>query len=695
MAGAAGLAGLAFVPEGYTNTGLGYEKLFEIQQQREALAAFGRAYADMGFKPGAGGLAGLGGMTPPPTPTTPPPTAPPPRVGGPSYPRIPYNDLAGGPAKEAAAIKAGTWTPADDYGEGLNLSQGAIAAGPPAGGTSMGAQPGASYAQIFPDTAPVGSALTPPPSQAKGPPMPASPGGPPGGAGGPAGAAPGAPPAAAPARPAGAAGGTVPPFQGPPTWQDIANRIAQANPNIRPETLARAIQLAVPMMQADSRQWYQMLQAEIQRERMGTQREIAGENISSREKIAGENIASRETIAAQPRNPQVMLALKKVQENPDITAEQLRDFLAEPGQKKVETQQAGAAARTQTQQAGAIARTQMQQEGATGRTQLQQEGATARTGAQIQSREGIAAAGRESREGIATAGRESREGIAAANRQSRENVARQALEFKTEAFNRSFEQRDRIAADKIKVAREKLEAGQVQPGDIENVAQGIAHYQQAPYVGTAARSGMALRVMKRVYEIAKEEGFTYDQANWRSHSDALTRFTSGPQANTIRSIKVADDHLKTVGNLALTLANGDTKSFNTVKNFLQKQLGYPEVPSFEAARQIVAAEVIKAVSATGGGVAERLQAQQPLDPNASLPAIQSAIRTYRKLMAGQIMGFQEQYDAIPGSPKDFKERFKYDAAKLREEAAEPAAPAGDAAPEGDIKFKWVTPPAGP
>jgi hypothetical protein len=662
MPGAAGLAGLAFAPEGYTSTGLGYEKLFEIQQQREALAAFGRAYADMGFKPGSGGLGDLGGIAPPPTAS--PSTAPPPRVGGPTYPRIPYNDLGGGPAKEAAALKAGTWTPADDYEEGLKLSQGAIAAGPPAGGPSLGAQPGASYAQIFPDTAPVGASLTPPPSQAKGPPMPAPPGGPPGG-GGPLGAAPGAPPAAAPARPPGAAGGTAQPqpaFQGPPTWQDIANRIAQANPNIRPETLARAIQLAVPMMQADSRQWYQMLQAELAHERMGTQLDIAERNR-----------ASRETIAAQARNPQLLLAQKWIQEHPEGTAEQLRDYLAEPALKRVQTQQEGATGRTQMQQEGATGRTQMQQEGATGRTVLQQEGATARTGAQIKSREDIAAA----------------------NRQSRENIARQSIEFKTEAFNRSFEQRDRIAAGKLQLARDKLEAGQVQPGDIENVAQGIAHYQQAPYVGTAARSGMALRVMNRVYEIAKEEGFTYDQANWRSHSDALTRFTSGPQANTIRSIKVADDHLKTVGNLALMLANGDTKGINTVKNYLQKQLGYPQVPSFEAARQIVAAEVIKAVSATGGGVAERLQAQQPLDPNASLPAIQSAIRTYRKLMAGQIMGFEEQYNAIPGSPKDFKERFKYDAAKLREEAAEPETPAGGAAPEGDIKFKWVTPPAGP
>ncbi len=506
-----------------------------------------------------------------------------------------------------------------------------------------------------------------------------------GGAGQAARPAPPAPqpaaPAPPPAGPAAMTPGSGMPQLGSMSIKELATQLVQANPGVPPEVIGAAMTKALPFLTAQDQQYWRSIEAQMQRENLDIQRRRAEsyeESVRARPEIAAGreegldrraqlNIELRRDIevgrekraelSAETRKSIAQLnaetrsviaknieagrdwrtglsvdARKDVAKLNADSRKEIQEIAEEGRDRRLGVTEAGKSERVGAQQAGATERVEMQQKGAGERVAAQQAGAKERTQ------------------------------IGAA---SRETIARQSLEFKTQAFNRTSEQRDQQFAQKQELARQKIESGKPSETDVEAVAQGIANYRQAPYTGVAARSAAGLRVMDRVYQLNKG----YDAANWRAHSDAITRFTSGVQGNTIRSLRVADDHLQTLGALAQLLNNGDAKAYNTLKNYLNKQVwGYPEVTSFDAARQIVAAEVIKAVSATGGGVAERLQAQQPIDVNASPAQIKGAIGTYRRLMAGQLKGFKAQYESIPGNAQNFEEQFKFDPKAFAPEA---------------------------
>jgi len=250
--------------------------------------------------------------------------------------------------------------------------------------------------------------------------------------------------------------------------------------------------------------------------------------------------------------------------------------------------------------------------------------------------------------------RGSRERIAESAEAGREMRNVRSLGERQQEYQQTFAQREQQFDRKLAMARQKADANQPTPEDIKDVAQGIASYRQAPYSGVAARSGAALKVMEQVYKLNP----SYDATNWQARNRAITAFATGKQGDTIRSLHVANSHLDTLAELAGSIKNGDAKALNAIKNFAWNQLGYPEPASLDAARQIIAAEVIKAVSATGGGVKERLEAAAHIDKNASFESMMGAISTYRKLLDGQLNGFKSQYETATGN-KDFNERFRF------------------------------------
>src|SRR5437660_1667625 len=69
-------------------------------------------------------------------------------AGAPTYPKTNYTSPSA-LSREAAAVNSGTWQPTSDYEEGLKLAQASLN-NPPPGGSSMGAQPGATAEEIIP-----------------------------------------------------------------------------------------------------------------------------------------------------------------------------------------------------------------------------------------------------------------------------------------------------------------------------------------------------------------------------------------------------------------------------------------------------------------------------------------------------------------------------------------------------------------
>lgn len=166
---------------------------------------------------------------------------------------------------------------------------------------------------------------------------------------------------------------------------------------------------------------------------------------------------------------------------------------------------------------------------------------------------------------------------------------------------------------------------------VESMAQQIAAGKLPPISGFALARPQGQSVMARVAAINPD----YDATTYGAKVKAAKDFTSGTQGNAMRSFAVAGQHLDQLGQLVDALDNGNMQIVNKIGNIYSQQTGSPKVTNFDAAKDVVSKEVIKAIVAGGGGVSER-QELSNLMGNAKSPAqLKGVISQYRNLMAAQ------------------------------------------------------------
>lgn len=182
----------------------------------------------------------------------------------------------------------------------------------------------------------------------------------------------------------------------------------------------------------------------------------------------------------------------------------------------------------------------------------------------------------------------------------------------------------------------------------EQLAQGIAAGRLPPLSGFALNRPGGRAVMSRVVQIKPD----YNAQDYTVSLGTEKAFTSGKQGQTIQSFNVALQHLDQLGEAASALENGDFQGFNKAANFYASQTGQPAPNSFNAIKQIVGDEIVKAIVGSGGGVADREKAQKTVSDANSPAQLADVIQQYKGLMVGQLNGLYKRYQA-GGGKKDF------------------------------------------
>ncbi len=183
---------------------------------------------------------------------------------------------------------------------------------------------------------------------------------------------------------------------------------------------------------------------------------------------------------------------------------------------------------------------------------------------------------------------------------------------------------------------------------VENTAQMIANGQIKPLSGFAMRSPYGQAVMSRVKDLNPD----YRAGDVESSIKATKDFATGKNGNTVRSLNVAVNHLDTLGQLSEALNNNDINLFNKLGNAYAQQTGSPIPTNFNAAKKIVADEIVKGIVGSGGGVTDREEAAASISAANSPAQLKGVIDTYKQLLGGQLSGLKQQYETTTGK-KDF------------------------------------------
>lgn len=192
---------------------------------------------------------------------------------------------------------------------------------------------------------------------------------------------------------------------------------------------------------------------------------------------------------------------------------------------------------------------------------------------------------------------------------------------------------------------------------VEAAAKLIARYDQAPLTSMALRTPFGQAVTQRVLELNPE----YHGEEFPKRQAAYKAFASGKQGDQVRSFNVGISHLNTVAELADALGNGDTPALNRISQAIAEATGGAAPTNLETAKEVVKAEIVKAVSGAGGGAGDRERALAGIDKAASPAQLKGAIGVAQKLMGGQLGGLRRQYEQSTGR-KDFESLLSPDAA---------------------------------
>lgn len=179
-----------------------------------------------------------------------------------------------------------------------------------------------------------------------------------------------------------------------------------------------------------------------------------------------------------------------------------------------------------------------------------------------------------------------------------------------------------------------------------------------------------------------------NQQTFQAGTKAIQAFDSGPQANTVRSLNVAIQHLDVLGGLADALHNGNIQAVNRFGNAIATETGNAAPTNFNAAKAIVGDEIIKAIVGSGGALADRENAQNQINAANSPAQLTQIVKTYKALMAGQLHGLRKQYENSTGRD-DFNAKLFPETVQQLEAVAAPKA----VAPLNAQNLPRVAPPA--
>jgi hypothetical protein len=234
----------------------------------------------------------------------------------------------------------------------------------------------------------------------------------------------------------------------------------------------------------------------------------------------------------------------------------------------------------------------------------------------------------------------------------------------------------------------------ITPQTLEFLAQVYTQTGKLPELGSGKKAAtLKTMVLERAAQINMGGGVNAADAasnvignkiDVATKTKATKDFSTGIQGRQVTAFNTAIDHLATMDKLSDALQNGDVKLINSLGNIVARQTGQPAPTNFDAAKQIVTAEVIKAVVASGGGVTERQEAERNFAAANSPAQLKGLVQTYKKLLGGQLASLSVQYENTTGK-KDFESRLTPDAKTEFKAVRGQTAPAGAV----DKNNKWL------
>lgn len=125
-------------------------------------------------------------------------------------------------------------------------------------------------------------------------------------------------------------------------------------------------------------------------------------------------------------------------------------------------------------------------------------------------------------------------------------------------------------------------------------------------------------------------------------------FATGKEAQNIRSLNTAVQHLDALNSLIPQLQNSGFRPGNTLKNWISVNTGKPAVTRFNMVKQALSGELATIFKNTGGTDTEIRNISMSIDASNSPQQLQAVVEEAVALMAGRMSALDSQWKGIFG-----------------------------------------------
>ena len=219
--------------------------------------------------------------------------------------------------------------------------------------------------------------------------------------------------------------------------------------------------------------------------------------------------------------------------------------------------------------------------------------------------------------------------------------------FELDMQKASFANAEKIA--RMKSGGGAAVSGMSQKELFEDAAKAIANYAEKP---PALRDPQRNALLARARQINP----TYNEAGYGDRDIAYRNWINpnGAGFKQIAAFTTVAGHLDTLDKLGEALKNKDTQAINSAYNWFQTATGDASVTNFNAAKQAVAAETIKAITGTAGALRDREEAAAIFAAVQSPAQLKGAISTVKELINSRLQTSQAMFEAGTGR-RNFEE----------------------------------------
>lgn len=182
------------------------------------------------------------------------------------------------------------------------------------------------------------------------------------------------------------------------------------------------------------------------------------------------------------------------------------------------------------------------------------------------------------------------------------------------------------------------------PPGYADIVRGVADYEMDPNRVESLQKGQR----SQLYRDAKLYDPTYDQTHFGEKVGVINSFSRGADRAAVNSLNVSVSHLDALRDLGAALKNGQFPIVNRIFNQAGIQLGGAAVTNFNAAKEIVGDEVVKAIVGGVSAQADRDAIKHLIMAQQSPEQLQGTINTFITLLGGQLEGRRTGYQAGTG-----------------------------------------------